>query len=192
LLNIIAGSLSVGVTPSTNSYESIASTTVGSGGSATITFSSIPATYTHLQIRAIVRSQRVAPDETLRYEFNGDTSSTTSSAHLIQGNGSSVIAAGAANYFNLISDFIPASQIGSNIYGVVITDILDYANTNKNKTVRTLFGFDNNGGGYNGHLQFLSNGWRNTNAITSITIASTTSSTMAEYTQFALYGIKGV
>ncbi len=37
-------------------YESIATTTVGAGGTSTITFSSIPSTYTHLQIRGIGRS----------------------------------------------------------------------------------------------------------------------------------------
>lgn len=36
--------------PSTD-YDSIATTTVGAGGAASITFSSIPSTYQHLQIR---------------------------------------------------------------------------------------------------------------------------------------------
>jgi hypothetical protein len=52
ILGIIASSkLTV-----SNSYESIATTTVGSGGSATVTFSSIPATYKHLQVRTLIRS----------------------------------------------------------------------------------------------------------------------------------------
>ena len=40
----------------TGSYESIATVTVGSGGSSYIEFTSIPGTYTHLQIRGILRN----------------------------------------------------------------------------------------------------------------------------------------
>jgi hypothetical protein len=49
ILGIIASAITGNLV--TTSYESIETVTVGSGGSATVTFSSIPATYTHLQIK---------------------------------------------------------------------------------------------------------------------------------------------
>jgi len=66
-----------------------------------------------------------------------------------------------------------------------VTDILDYASTNKNKTVRTLGGFDANGSGY---VNLTSNLWSNTAAINTITINAV--GTFNQYSQFSLYGIK--
>ena len=67
-------------------------------------------------------------------------------------------------------------------------DILDYTNTNKNKTVRVLQGFDENGSGVVAFNSFLYS--TNTNAITSLTLTSSGTS-FAQYSSFALYGIKG-
>ena len=64
-------------------------------------------------------------------------------------------------------------------------DILDYSNTNKNKTLRQLAGTDNNGNGVVG----LSSGlWQSTAAVASIDITAIGS--FSQYTSFALYGIK--
>ena len=52
--NAIAGLYAGGVPPVTTAYESIATTTLSST-QATITFSSIPSTYEHLQIRWIAK-----------------------------------------------------------------------------------------------------------------------------------------
>jgi predicted patatin/cPLA2 family phospholipase len=76
---------------------------------------------------------------------------------------------------------------GANIFGAGVIDILDYANTNKYKTVRALSGHDNNGSGY---VNFESGLWMSTSAITSIKLF-TAGNVYAQYTQFALYGIKG-
>jgi hypothetical protein len=54
ILGIIASAITGNLV--TTSYESIATVTVGGGGAATVAFTSIPATYTHLQIRGIGRS----------------------------------------------------------------------------------------------------------------------------------------
>ena len=68
-----------------------------------------------------------------------------------------------------------------------IIDLLDYSNTNKYKTLRVLAGYDTNGAG----VVLLGSGlWMNTNAISSIAITPY-SGTFTQYTQFALYGIKG-
>jgi hypothetical protein len=66
-------------------------------------------------------------------------------------------------------------------------DILDYANTNKYKTTRTLIGRDRNGAGI---MLFHSGLYQSTNAITSLKFFPSTGN-FAQYTQFALYGIKG-
>ena len=94
ILGIIAASFQEAVP---NSYESIETVTVGSGGSATVSFTSIPATYTHLQIRGIART---ATNVSLGLQFNSDTGSNYS-RHFLNGNGSSAASGGAANTTNV-------------------------------------------------------------------------------------------
>ena len=55
------------------SYESIATVTVGAGGSSSISFTSIPSTYKHLQIRAITRDTGTSYINNLAGYFNTDS-----------------------------------------------------------------------------------------------------------------------
>ena len=172
------------------SYESIATTTVGSGGSATVTFSSIPSTYTHLQIRAIVRSTYTSSvtTGTGTIRFNSDTGNNYA-WHQLRTSGASVGAAASST----TSSGVAFSDIGgtsvSSFFGAGIVDILDYANTNKYKTVRVLTGSDGNTTN-DDWLYLGSSLWQSTNAITSITLTPSTNN-YAQYSHFALYGIKG-
>ena len=175
-----------------SSFESIQTATVGAGGASNIEFTSIPATYTHLQIRGIAQETRATygiSDGNM--QFNSDTG-TNYSRHNIQGTGSAVVANGDANLtFITLADGMWGTSTGGS-FGVSIVDILDYANTNKYKTVRVLSGVDFNGtlAGYGGYVGILSGNWRNTNAITSIKINAQTGN-FTLYSSFALYGIKG-
>ena len=69
-----------------------------------------------------------------------------------------------------------------------VTDILDYTDTNKLTTVRTLGGYDVNGAGQFG---LFSNLWNNTAAVSTITLRIVGGTNFAQYSEFALYGIKG-
>ena len=162
-------------------YESIATTTVGSGGTSLVTFSSIPSTYTHLQVRAIGKDNSVYG--AIFMSFNNDTYSTNYSRHGIYGDGTSYASFGAANapYMNAITT--PASGGG---FGGAVIDIWDYADTNKYKTIKSSSGWDTNTAG----ITILYDGtWRNTAAVSRIDIFS--DSTLGQYSSFALYGIKG-
>jgi hypothetical protein len=186
LLNTIFGSLSSGVAASTNSYESISTVTVGSGGTSEINFTSIPSTYTHLQIRLIGRVTSSVTE--LRVKFNGDTNTANYFWHELYGTGT---AAGAISQTGggtpLRTMYWGGLPIAANIFGAGVMDILDYANTNKNKVLRMLSGYDTNGAGY---LHFDSGLWISLSAITSITLYPP-SVNLTEYSSFALYGIKG-
>jgi hypothetical protein len=187
LLNTILGSLSSGVTVAPSSYESIATTTVGSGGSASATLSSIPGTYTHLQIRGIVRASYNLSNTSMRLTFNSDTASNYD-AHNLNGIGSGAPTSGAETS-NPYIVFARGAYDGltAGIFTTFVIDILDYANTNKYKTIRCLNGFDANG---EGQVSLRSGLWRSTSAITSINLFSNVGDIM-QYSQFALYGIKG-
>ena len=168
----------------TGAYFPLQVVTVGSAGAADVTFTNIPSTYSHLQIRATARNAS-SGYVNIFAQFNSDTASNYN-YHFIQGDGSSVIAGNdAPSYF--IAFRVAQGGSGANVFGTGVCDILDYANTNKYKTVRSLTGFDNNG---NGDIFFFSGLWRSTSAITSIKLYAQ-SGNLAQYSQIALYGIKG-
>ena len=70
----------------------------------------------------------------------------------------------------------------------MIVDILDYENTNKNKTIRSLAGLDLNGSG--GRIEFCSSLWMSSAAITSVKVDNFAGGNIAQYSSFALYGVK--
>ena len=166
------------------SYESIATTTVGAGGSSTITFSSIPSTYSHLQIRAFSRSTYPTLNTSIIIRANSDSASNYS-YHSLNGDGATASSYGVATDVFGISQMYPGSNVTASIFGTGIIDILDYTNTNKYKTIRSLAGYDRNGGGY---IALMSSSWRSTSAISTITL--TTDNNFAQYSSFALYGVK--
>lgn len=180
------------VTAALNSYESIATVSVGSGGSSSISFSSIPSTYKHLQIRAIVATtQGNDRGNTAIYaQFNSDTG-TNYSWHQLKGNNSAATSTNFANENAIYgSDTLYAGGV-TGVYGAQIIDILDYSNTSKYKTVRVLNGFDSNSATTGNTSIALNSGlWRSTAAISTITIPYT-GFNYKQYSHFALYGIKG-
>jgi len=183
ILGIMASAISGNLV--TNSYESISTVTLGSTTS-TISFTSIPSTYKHLQIRGILRKSAAAGGDACYLQFNSDTGANYS-FHRLYGDGSSATAYGEAST-TYACQFIQASSSHSaSVFGVNVIDVLDYQNTNKYKTVRILAGYDNNGSGVSA---FYSGNWRNTNAISTITINAGVDS-LAQYSSLALYGIKG-
>lgn len=171
-------------------YESIQTVTVGSGGASSVTFSSIPSTYQHLQIRGIGRTNIGGASvlDNVVLQFNGVTT-TTYDVHFLNGNGTSAGSGNSTTRDNAIFLRATGDVATSGSFGVAVCDILDYANTSKNKTIRSLSGYDNNG---NGELFLWSGLWRNTAAISSITIFQNgNTANLVQYSSFALYGIKG-
>ncbi len=158
-----------------------------SSSASNITFSNIPATYTHLQIRFFARMALTDDTGSPSFQFNGDTGSNYT-FHQLLGDGSSATAGGSANRPELAAAQVASNQKASGIFGAGTIDILDYASTSKYKTIKSLGGWDANGSGY---VMFRSGSWMNTAAINSINIFPTAApTTWNQYSHFALYGIK--
>jgi hypothetical protein len=177
-----SGGTGISLALDNNFMEPIASTLVGAGGVSTIIFNDIPQTYKHLQVRTMCLTSASATD--VKAQFNGDTGSNYA-LHLFWGNGSAA-SAGAYTAQTYAVAGITSITTANPASGVI--DILDYANTNKYTTVRTLSGSDTNGVG--GFIFFESGVWMNTTAITSLILAPY-SGTFNQYSRFSLYGIKG-
>ena len=170
-------------------FESIATVTVGSGGASSITFSDIPGTYQHLQLRMLYRntSNNGGSSGSMKLWFNTDTA-TNYTYHLLYGNGSSVTADGSGTG---IFGYIPTGTVTLSTYlassfSATVLDIIDYASTSKNKTVRNFSGRDHNGSG----LVLTASGlWLSTAAISTVNLAMV-GNDFAQYSTAALYGIK--
>jgi hypothetical protein len=175
----ISGHLSV---PDSGVMFPIAMVKTDSTGTNIIDFTSIPSTYTHLQLRGTYTGQTGG---TIRLRVGNGSIDTGSNyaGHQVSGNGSS-----ASNWTyapdNDSAYLLLESQ--QDYQWTFVSDFVDYSNISKHKTIRQLVGGENNGSGFAGFGSAL---WRSNNAITNIRV----------YTQggnfvnstFALYGIKG-
>lgn len=190
--NVLAGNAAI----LPGSYESIATVTVGAGGQSNISFSSIPSTYKHLQIRGIAQDNRTTYNQSsFGFRFNGDSGSNYS-YHFLQASWSAgattVDSMGSGSQTQAYSVGSITSSVSTNYFGGFVIDILDYANTNKNKTIRGISGLDAPPAtGYRPIPRLGSGTWYSTSAINSITIYSEFATQFNQYSSFALYGIKG-
>jgi len=167
--------------------EPIATTLLGSTA-ATITFDNIPQGYKHLQLRQIARlNVSDTGTEITKLRFNDDTSASYSH-HSLYGTGSSAGAGSGVSQTMTNSGALLQRSNTTSVFTVGITDILDYSNVNKFKTVRTLTGADDNGAGWVGLYSGL---WMNTAPITKIVLTPTAAINYGVNSRFSLYGIRG-
>lgn len=164
-----------------------------SNGTSSITFSSIPQTYQHLQIRVMAKDtySAAASGDGVFLEFNSDTASNYVT-HRLVGNGSTASAGYNAARANII---IGGASVTSgtgltNMFGTGIIDIHDYTSTTKNKTVRSFSGVNANTSTTDYELRLSSGLWMSTSAITSIKIIAGLTA-FASNSTFALYGFIG-
>lgn len=187
----------LGVTASSyglySSYESIA-TANGDGTNSTISFTSIPSTYKHLQIRFICKSTYSTAElgwgNSISLQMNG--SSTAGYNHNIYGNGGGAIATSTngVDYIKIYGTNMGSTSSETNRFSAGIIDIHDYSSTTKAKTFRVLAGSEINSNTSFKGPAFTSGFLNVTSAISSIYINSAFNN-FTSGTTFALYGIKG-
>jgi hypothetical protein len=186
IIGTIASSTRQGLVTDTGAMFPIGSVYV-STATSTITFSNIPSTYQHLQIRGMSRGTVAQNEMQTFYQFNGDTAGNYS-WHIMRGDGSSALTAGSAGDSSATAQARQAAaNAAANTFGVFVTDIYDYKTTSKYKTARTISGVDLNG---SGQVYYTTGAWKNNSAITSILIGINDGGNFAVGSQFTLYGIK--
>lgn len=161
-------------------YTPIATTTISSS-TASVTFSSIPSTYTDLIIISGSLLQ-VSGSNGLRIRFNSDSGTNYSYVQLV-GNGTT---ASSNRTSNDTSGYAGGSAYSTTNPGTAICHILNYANTTTYKS------FIERGAQAGNDTTITSSLWRSTTAINSITLAlggSFPSNNIASGT-FTLYGVK--
>ena len=173
----------------------IRSYVVPSGGAATIDFTSIPSTYSHLQIRWVARGSSSGSTQGAISMRVGNSSVDTGSNytwHGIEGNGTNVSTGAGTSLSYTTLGTIPRDGYTSGMMGTGIIDIFNYTSTSKYKTFRCLSGNDvNNTGTDKGEVSLYSGLWLSTSAIDTIKLSvSGFTQSFAQYSSFALYGVK--
>lgn len=167
-----------------NSFESIA-TALTTGSTSEIVLSSIPSTFTHLQIR--VTCQQSSADNIL-IQFNGDTASNYY-WHELFGDGvnpASGESPGAVNHIK----FAYTHGGGSTYYtGASVGTIINYSSTTQKKTFNAFTGSNKDASG-SGYVLNRSGHWTSTDAISSIRLFPA-SGNLSAGTRVAIYGIRG-
>jgi len=180
LLNTILGSFSSGVVAVPNSYESIATVTVGSGGAANIEFTSIAATYTDLVLKTSLRTDRALEVDLVLLSLNNSTSNFT--ARRLLGDGSAATSDTATTALPVAN----AATGTSNTFNNCEVYFPNYAGaTNKSYSAdgvaenNTTFGRDD----------LVAGLWSDTSAITSIKLTPSIGLNFVQYSTATLYGI---
>lgn len=183
---LIPGVIASSYPRASTAFESIASVTA-TGGESSLSFTSIPSTYQHLQIRGLIRFNFASTGNGIAWCRINNDSGSNYARHELSGNGSTVNAAGAATQTLGLYYPAPYDSNTAGIFGTVIIDIHDYASTTKNKTVRAFAGSDLNG---SGDIYLSSMLWQSTTAVNRFDLFTGGNNWKAG-TTFALYGIKG-
>lgn len=180
-----------GAAAAPGSYELIASA-YGNGGSNTISLSSIPSTFKHLQVRFHARIAADTSGRQLYINVNSDTNGNYST-HAMVGSGSGSVYAsnGTSNVMDSVAEIVPGSQESSGLTGAGIIDILDYTSNSKYKTFRMMIGKTSTISTNIYTTALVSGNWRSTSAINSLTFTTSGPGNFTSLTRFSLYGIKG-
>lgn len=158
----------------------ISSVTVGAGGAATISFSSIPQTYTDLLL--VIAGRNTATNTAGNMSLNGVTTSFTNRSLWGDGFGNT-----GSSAFTGGPDFgLSGSGDTANVFASAEFYICNYASAS-NKALSGIYGTENNGSSNN--MAFEATLWANTAAITSITLTPQGSGSFAQNSMASLYGI---
>lgn len=162
-------------------YVPIATQTLGSAV-ATVTFSSIPSSYTDLVLISNAASTGTSIYNTY-VQFNADTSGTSYSSTVLEGNGTAAL---STKYTNRAWIYVDAYGTLTNSFSNnAILNVQNYANTS---TYKTLIGRTNRASGTNAETVAVVGLWRSTAAISTL-LYTVDSSTFAIGSTFTLYGI---
>lgn len=172
-----------------NTYTLIASSTVGSGGAASIDFTSIPSTYTDLCVYLSGRSTASFTRRILRLRFNNSSTASDYTGRDLVGSGSAASSgvqnAGDSTYIQIFD--LPAANATANTFGNIMIYVPNYANTSIYKSISVDSVAEDNATA--AYMSLLAGRYNQNTAISQINLLPD-SGNFAQYSTAYLYGIK--
>jgi len=165
-----------------NTFELISAVTVGSGGTSSIDFTSIPSTYTDLCVKVSSRSNRAGTTDNLFMKINGVT--TNRSGRVLFGNGASASSFTETLYIGELD----ASGSTASTFSSHEVYVPNYAGTTWNKSFSIDGVTEQNG--TTAYATLMASLWSSTAAITSLSFYSGYGTALVEYSTAYLYGVK--
>jgi hypothetical protein len=166
-----------------NTYTLIASNTVGATSVASVTFSSIPSSYTDLLIKLSTRGDRSATNAEYFVKFN--TSSANFTYKLLQGNGAAAASSSGSTGLAGVSD---AATNTASTFANSEMYIPNYAgSTNKSFSIDSV---TENNTTTPIYMYMIAGLWSNSAAISTIELYPESATNWVQYSTFYLYGIK--
>jgi hypothetical protein len=165
-------------------FTLISTVTVGSGGAASIDFTSIPATYTDLCLKISVRTAYVAVDNNFAIRFNSAT--TNYSLRGLYGTGSAAGSFARSSPDRMDIGYADGSTATASTFANIEVYIPNYAGANYKSASSDGVAESNASAVDMGMFAVL---WSNTAAITDIKLIDYNSSTISQYSSASLYGI---
>ena len=148
--------------PAGKTYEPIATSTITGSTVSSVTFSSIPQTYTDLVVVIQARGTFAQDGIDVTFIYNGDTGNSNYSWNWITGNGTSASAGRLSNYGIGYFSTIPAGNNTAGVFSSNFHHIMNYSATDSFKTTLNRVASPTNSAGLSIGL------WRSTAAITSV------------------------
>ena len=177
-----------GAVDGAGAYDLLATTAVVSDVSS-VTFDNLDtlaSDYKHLQIRLVARSSR--PDGTvsgLNIRMNNDSTNSYAS-HWIEAKPGNVTSQNSTSRDNMFAGIIPGNTAATPAFGPAVIEILDFASSSKNTTIKCISGMSDTGE----RLEYHNGLFANTAAITEIQLYTSGQNFLGN-SRFSLYGIKG-
>jgi hypothetical protein len=169
------------------STYTLISSNVLSSSAASVTFSSIPSTYTDLVLRCSTRGSRAAVVDNIVVRFNGD-SATNYSSTMITGAGGSAGSFANANQTSLSFNTANGDTTTANSFGSFEMYIPNYLSTSA-RPLGTISVSETNSA-TDAYLRALANLYRGSSAISSIVLTPEIGPNWLTGSSFYLYGIK--
>jgi hypothetical protein len=162
-------------------FTKIETITVGSGGAATVTFSSIPQTYTDLVLKVSARLD--VNDVQVKMYFNADSTAANYSWRRIYGDGASATSDSGTN---LINGSANGANSTASTFGNMEVYIPNFTSSNKKSSSADHITENNATTAY---ATLAASLWQGTAAISSVTLLPNTTGNFAQHSTFTLYGI---
>ena len=179
-----------------NTYTLISTTSVGSGGTSNITFSSIPQTYTDLLVLFSLRSNSATAGsglyESLVTRVNGSTSSSDYYSFIIRGDGTGGVSNGAyaTNVgWSMPGTYVTAANSTASTFSNFQVYVPNYASSSIPKTLSSEGSAPTNSASTVGANSRGAGRYIPTTAITSLSFAPEYGSLWVQYSSASLYGI---
>lgn len=165
-------------------FEFLAKATAGAGGASSLSFTNIPQGYDDLRLIMLLRATTGVNDGIL--VVNGDSGNNYRYLQFYNNNGSTNVPTnGGLNTYALA--MVNQSSYDATTFAVNDLYLPNYSKGNK----KNVYGVTSQAfytTGVPAYQKFVGSQWQNTSPITTITVSC--SSTLAQYSNMTLYGIK--